>query len=146
MLEDGTPADDSMVKICRETYDKDLGDVNLGKERAAFLVDRFGSQRWPSVVCHVAKEALGIAASCSATQTRLSSARDASTEFFARRKAVLQAMSSRGDRQAAEACSETEDLSDLVDALLDGLRVSVDSIGMYYISPVPIEQNWGDEL
>ncbi|BBM87125.1 protein DpdE [Candidatus Uabimicrobium amorphum] len=125
-----------LIEICKKPY-KAPPDINMGKEKATYLKNWFGEERWKLLCQEITEKALKKTSTSDKLKTTSSKALLSAEEYFTINKARLIARSQSGiDSNLAidsDIC-KLYSLHSLVSQVLKNPNISVDAIGVYVLS------------
>lgn len=134
--EDGKPVSGPLTELCRHPYNKET-DVNLGKERAAYVRDECGAATWRKWCVGAAEAALRTVSVGEELQQKCDTALAESAEHFALTRTRLAARQRAGidtSAQTKRALQHEDELEELVTKMLSTPVIRLDTIGAYLLS------------
>jgi len=137
--EQGQPVLDSISAICKSPYNKDT-DLNLGKDRAAFVREQFGIHTWRTWCEAVASSAINNVASSQELHKKRDSAIAQASEHFALMRARLNSRQRAGiesQDQVEQSRIALKEVEEAIRTALANPKLRLDSIGAYILSAKP---------
>jgi ATP-dependent helicase HepA len=137
--EQGQPVLDSISAICKSPYNKDT-DLNLGKDRAAFVREQFGIHTWRTWCEAVPSSAINNVASSQELHKKRDSAIAQASEHFALMRARLNSRQRAGiesQDQVEQSRIALKEVEEAIRTALANPKLRLDSIGAYILSAKP---------
>jgi hypothetical protein len=137
--EQGASPSAGIVELCRRRYDHDV-DVNLGKERAAFVREVLGARTWHEMCAITATGVLETVGQSRELERARARAQSEAKDYFALLRTRLGARRQAGLDSTRQAEAESENgrrMETLVTELLARPAIRMNAIGAYFLSESP---------